>query len=172
MSNFLNSPTKRRTSSLFSAASGSSHSVTTIIGIGGAAGVSSAPVIVITAGAVEDLATLGAEGARQPQHRTPGAARQRRDRRRRGRQQGKDVAARGRRRPRSGGSKRRRRHGIEPQGLCKARVDVFDILAGGELESHAVDGGVAASQQEKGSSSSGSSRRECGGRGIVKGPWC
>jgi hypothetical protein len=85
-----------------------------------------------------------------------------------GRRRGKDVAARGRRRPRSGGSKRKRRHGVEPQGLCKARVDVFDIPAGGELESHAVDGGVAASQQEeKRNSISGSSRRGCGGRGIV-----
>ena len=113
---------------------------------------------------IEDLAIFGAEGGPPPQHRTPGAARQRRDRRRRGLQQGKDVAARSRRRPRSGGSRRRRRHGVEPQGLCKARVDVF----GGELESHAVDGSVAASQEEKRDGSSGSSRRNGGGRGIVK----
>lgn len=63
MSNFSNSPTRWRTSILFSAASGSSsHSVTTIIGIGGAAGSSLAPVIVMTARVVEDLAILGAEG--------------------------------------------------------------------------------------------------------------
>lgn len=74
--------------------------------------------------------------------------------------------ARGHRRPRSGGSRRRRRrHGVEPQGLCKARVDVFDILAGGELESHAVDGGVVASQQEeKRNSSNGTA---AGGNVVV-----
>lgn len=43
----------------------------------------------------------------------------------------------------------RDRHSVESQGLYEAWVDVFEVLAGRELEHHIVNGSVAASSYKE-----------------------